>query len=120
MTKLEQSKVDMAFRMLYGDGKNLSQIAEEVGCGVYDLSPWLLRAALEIKNQTQEDAAERAMALAAEVEQCRRERDMAFGIIRNTLVVLEAQSATPQIAATLRILVGRLDEICCEGGSTDE
>lgn len=39
----------------------------------------------------------------------RRERDAAYGAIRNTLVALEAKDVCPNMAEALRILVARMD-----------
>lgn len=32
---------DAVWAAFYRDGKNLGQICEQFGCGVYDLTPWL-------------------------------------------------------------------------------
>ena len=33
--------LDTAWKLFYGDGLTLGEIAEKLGCGIYDLSPWL-------------------------------------------------------------------------------
>ncbi len=55
--RLAQEQVDRAYRMYYGDGKNLGEIVEALGCGsVYALSPWLTAASTAIWREAQADA----------------------------------------------------------------
>lgn len=56
-TRLSQEQIDRAYRMFYGDGMNLAQIMEALGCGLYDLSPWLTRAAINIAREADENRA---------------------------------------------------------------
>lgn len=39
-SKLNAEQITEA-KKLWEEGKNLRSIAEKIGCGVYDLSPWL-------------------------------------------------------------------------------
>lgn len=61
MAKLTEAQVDAAYRMFYGEGLNLGQVAERLGCGIYTLSPWLYRAAMRIAREAvRDDRKERA------------------------------------------------------------
>jgi hypothetical protein len=67
-TELKPAQVDAAYRMFYGEGKNLGEITKELGCGIYDLSPWLTAPALRIGREAREDASERIKILCAEIK----------------------------------------------------
>ena len=55
--RLEQAQVDMAYRLFYGDGKKLGEVAKELGCGLYDLTPWLTAPIVRIVGDLAGDAA---------------------------------------------------------------
>lgn len=46
--KLTEAQIDRAYRLYYGDGLSLGHIMAELGCGLYDLSPWLTAPAARI------------------------------------------------------------------------
>lgn len=54
---LTQDQVDRAYRMYYGEGRNLGEIVEALGCGsVYALTPWLTAPGMAIAREARADA----------------------------------------------------------------
>jgi hypothetical protein len=45
---LTDAQVDRAYRLFYGEGQSLGEVAATLGCGVYALSPWLTAAGMRI------------------------------------------------------------------------
>ena len=41
ISALKESRGALPWKLFYGDGLDLKQIAKRLGCSVYDLSPWL-------------------------------------------------------------------------------
>ena len=55
--KLTQDQVDQAYRMFYGDGMSVGEIAEALGCwSIYDLTPWLTASTTAVWREAQADA----------------------------------------------------------------
>ncbi len=42
----DKRNLDEAWKLFYGDGMTLGEIAKKLGCGIYDLSPWLTAPAI--------------------------------------------------------------------------
>ncbi|OJW21212.1 MAG: hypothetical protein BGO49_24680 [Planctomycetales bacterium 71-10] len=40
-----EHRVKTAYKLFYGDGLSLGEVAEQLHCSIYDLSPWLTAAA---------------------------------------------------------------------------
>lgn len=38
---MTSAQISEAYRLFYGEGLTLGEVAERLGCGLYDLSPWL-------------------------------------------------------------------------------
>lgn len=58
--KLTEAQVNRAYRLFYGEGMTLRMVMTELGCDLYDLSPWLTTPAGRIPRAAIED--ERASA----------------------------------------------------------
>lgn len=60
MTRQELINCDAVWARFYRDGKSLGEIAQEFGCSVYQLSPWLTspvaRAALRASDEAPDSA----------------------------------------------------------------
>ncbi len=60
---LDDAQVGEAYRLFYGEGLTLGEVAEKLGCGVYQLSPWLGAPAMAIAAQATSDERSRAKPL---------------------------------------------------------
>ncbi|MHC2090047.1 hypothetical protein [Methylobacterium sp. CM6244] len=56
---LTEAKANRAYRLFYGEGMTLRQVMHELGCGLYDLPPWLTAPASRIAAAAIEDERER-------------------------------------------------------------
>jgi hypothetical protein len=63
--RLSEEQINRAFRLFYGEGLNLGAIAQDLGCGLYDLSPWLAAPSLRIAQAAVDDERARQKARAA-------------------------------------------------------
>ncbi|KMO21386.1 hypothetical protein SQ03_03260 [Methylobacterium platani JCM 14648] len=55
-TALTEDQTNRAYRLFYGEGMNLGQVAETLGCGLYALTPWLTAPSLRIAEQAITDS----------------------------------------------------------------
>jgi len=67
-TGLTSRQVDKAYRLFYGDGMTLRMVMQELGCGLYDLTPWLTAPAGRIAAAAIEDERSRVAGRAALAE----------------------------------------------------
>ena len=65
MARLTEAEADRAYRLFYGEGMMLAGVMAELGCGLYDLSPWLTAPAIRIANAAVADERERVAARSA-------------------------------------------------------
>lgn len=56
MQSLSEDQTNRAYRLFYGEGMNLGQVAETLGCGLYALTPWLTAPSLRIAEQAITDS----------------------------------------------------------------
>lgn len=52
---LDDAAAGTAYRLFYGEGLSLGEVAGRLGCGIYDLSPWLGAPAAAIARQAAAD-----------------------------------------------------------------
>lgn len=71
--KLSEAQINRAFRLFYGDGLPLRGVMQELGVGLYELSPWLTAPALRIAEEAVRDERQRIASAGDAAQPDRRE-----------------------------------------------
>jgi hypothetical protein len=65
-SRLTKEQISRACRLFHVEGKTYGQVAKEIGCGLYDIFPWLGAATSQISSDQTEENEENPPALQPE------------------------------------------------------